>query len=35
MPLPSYTWIHTAARLSDRDIQTLCDWTSITHRAAH
>jgi hypothetical protein len=33
MPLQSYTWIHTNARLSDRDIQTICDWTSTVLRA--
>lgn len=27
MPLPSYTWIHWSARLSDADAQALCDWT--------
>lgn len=27
MPLPSYTWIHGDARLSEGDIKTLCDWT--------
>lgn len=35
MPLSSYTWIHTNARLSDGDIQALCDWTSIALRPAH
>jgi cytochrome c553 len=34
MPLPSYTWIHTASKLSDRDIRTLCDWTSAALRAS-
>jgi hypothetical protein len=28
MPLDSYTLLHPRARLSPRDIQTLCDWTS-------
>lgn len=27
MPLPSYLWIHSEAKLSDEDIKTLCDWT--------
>ena len=27
MPLPSYLWIHRAARLSDEEIRTLCRWT--------
>lgn len=27
MPLPSYLWIHRASKLSDRDIEILCDWT--------
>lgn len=27
MPLPSYLWIHTDAKLSDEQIKTLCDWT--------
>ncbi len=27
MPLPSYLWIHGAARLTDDDVKTLCDWT--------
>jgi hypothetical protein len=27
MPLPSYLWIHRAAKLSDRDIEILCHWT--------
>jgi hypothetical protein len=26
MPLPSYLWIHRAAKLSDAEIKTLCDW---------
>jgi hypothetical protein len=28
MPLPSYTWIHRSARLSDADKKQLCRWTS-------
>jgi hypothetical protein len=27
MPLPSYVLLHRAARLSDSDKRTLCDWT--------
>ena len=27
MPLPSYTWAHRDAPLSDAEIKTLCDWT--------
>ena len=27
MPLPAYTRMHSAARLSDRDIAALCEWT--------
>ena len=27
MPLPSYLFLHTAAKLSDADKKTLCDWT--------
>lgn len=27
MPLPSYLWIHRAARLSDEEIRALCRWT--------
>lgn len=27
MPLPSYLWIHTDAKMSDDDIRILCDWT--------
>ena len=26
MPLKSYLWIHRSAKLSDRDIQAICDW---------
>jgi hypothetical protein len=26
MPLPSYTWIHSDARLSDADVEALCNW---------
>jgi Haem-binding domain len=28
MPLPIYLWLHPGARLSDRDIATLCDWST-------
>lgn len=27
MPLPSYLWIHRAAKLSEKDVKVLCDWT--------
>jgi hypothetical protein len=27
MPLPSYTWMHWSARLTDADAQALCDWS--------
>jgi len=27
MPLPSYTWSHRDAALSDGEIKTLCDWS--------
>lgn len=27
MPLPSYTWIHREAVLTDSEKKTLCDWT--------
>ncbi|MBK6751822.1 MAG: heme-binding domain-containing protein [Acidobacteria bacterium] len=27
MPLPSYTWIHRDAILTDAEKKTLCDWT--------
>ena len=26
MPLPSYLWLHSEAKLSDSDRRTLCDW---------
>ena len=26
MPLPSYTWVHPKAKLTTRDIDTLCSW---------
>ena len=28
MPLPSYTWIHWDARLSDADRKLLCQWAN-------
>jgi hypothetical protein len=28
MPLPSYTWIHWSAKLSDPEIKRLCAWSS-------
>ncbi|MBA2493311.1 MAG: heme-binding domain-containing protein [Acidobacteria bacterium] len=27
MPLPSYLWIHRSAKLSDEQIEILCNWT--------
>jgi len=32
MPMPSYTWLHRDARLSDQDIATLCAWTELQRR---
>lgn len=32
MPMPSYTWIHRDAPLSDADIATLCAWTEAERR---
>ena len=29
MPLPSYLWIHSEARLSAEDVKVLCDWTDV------
>lgn len=34
MPLSSYLWLHPDARLSDRDISSLCDWTDRQGRLA-
>ena len=34
MPLPPYTRMHREARLSDGDIQALCDWTDGVLRQA-
>lgn len=28
MPLPRYQWMHEEARLSERDIRSLCDWAN-------
>jgi hypothetical protein len=28
MPLPSYTWLHRDAALSDEEISTLCNWSN-------
>jgi hypothetical protein len=28
MPLPSYTWIHRSAKLSDTEIKLLCTWAN-------
>ena len=28
MPLPSYTLVHRSAKLTPRDVQTICDWTA-------
>jgi hypothetical protein len=33
MPISSYLWLHQEARLSDRDIAALCDWTDSELRA--
>ena len=32
MPLPSYTWIHRDAPLSDQDVAVLCAWTESERR---
>jgi Haem-binding domain len=32
MPLPRYTWMHAAARLSDEDRALLCAWAASVHR---
>jgi hypothetical protein len=34
MPLPSYLRVHQNARLTDRDIGALCDWTDAVRRAS-
>ncbi len=31
MPLPSYTWIHRSARLTDDQIQAVSDWVEAAH----
>ncbi|MBI2511902.1 MAG: heme-binding domain-containing protein [Opitutae bacterium] len=33
MPLPSYTWMHPEAKLSDAEIKLLADWATNTRRA--
>src|SRR3972149_2296315 len=33
MPLPSYTWIHRDARLSDQEIAAVCAWTEALRTA--
>ena len=33
MPMSSYLWLHPDARISDRDITALCDWTDSELRA--
>jgi hypothetical protein len=35
MPLPSYTWMHWSARLTDADAQALCEWSgaAVSHRS--
>lgn len=33
MPLSSYTWVHTDAKLSEADVKTLADWAINTRRA--
>ena len=33
MPLPSYLLLHRAARLSDAEIKTVCDWTREARKA--
>lgn len=32
MPLPSYTWMHREAKLSDAEIKLLADWATNTRR---
>lgn len=32
MPIPSYTWLHREAPLSDHDIVLLCAWTNAESR---
>ena len=34
MPMTSYLWLHPDARLSDRDVAALCDWTERALREA-
>jgi len=33
MPLSSYLWMHDDARLSDRDVSLLCDWSDAERRS--
>ncbi len=32
MPLASYRWMHTHARLSEQDVQAICAWTQAERR---
>jgi hypothetical protein len=34
MPLTSYLWMHPDARLSDRDVSVLCDWSDAERRSS-
>ena len=33
MPLTSYLWMHPGARLSDRDVSLLCEWSDAERRS--
>ena len=33
MPLSTYLWMHTDARLSDREVSVLCDWSDAERRS--
>jgi hypothetical protein len=33
MPLPSYTWMHSEAKLTEAEVKTLADWATNTRRA--
>jgi hypothetical protein len=35
MPISSYLWLHPEARISDRDITALCDWTDAQLRVSN
>jgi hypothetical protein len=35
MPLSFYLWMHPDARLSDRDVSLLCDWSDAERRSFH